>query len=415
MDLDTNTAVDTPIDTQVMDAPTAETPAEPQSDTDLFADIDFNEAFGLPAEDAPGQTADTPLDVPVVTEPPVPRQDVELKKEEAVDAAVPVLPKDDTKETGLNWETAPKEFRKQYDALKAEYLAKTENDLGAKYLSNPTEFQKWMQEASPTSYREIGQLVATESAQKHPEQWLEYFLNEQPDLVAQIVTGEKGLTMEKLKAERELLLDGDADNLAAIEERRKAESAKTAPAEKTPEQKRIDAILARDEQREVGAITTEVFSPIEEEIDGLVSAAGLEIKESDYKGKNFADLDEDTKFKMVVNELLPVWIDMRVKQNPAHVNMQKRLTEFIEAKDKTSALGMQHAAKILASNYASEFLEVVTGHKAKKAQSETASPTKELPPPIVKSTGNGHQPKDEPWDSKTAFSFTEDDLTRIGK
>jgi hypothetical protein len=400
MNLDNTAVADAPvIETVADDASVVDAPAE------LFTVTDFDTDQDLPAEDA-GQTA---ADAPVVTDPPVARPDAEVTQETADAAAQPEKTDDTQGSDKLNWETAPEKFRGEYKELKQKYLESQENDLGNKFLSSPPEFQEWMKTASPTSYREIGELMATESAQAYPEKWLEYLIAEHPDMVAQMATGRDGLTLERLKAEQEYLLDDDNDNIAAIEERRKTDLAKTAKPEETPDQKRVREIIERDEQRETQAITAEVFSPIEEEIDGLVAAAGLEIKEADYAGKKFHELDDDTKFKVMANQLLPVWIDLRVKENPQLVNIQTRLSQFIKDKDKTSALSLMHGAKIAAANFADEFLELVTGQKAKRAQSDTASPTADPPPPIVKGNGSAAQ-VEESWDPSKAFTVRESDL-----
>jgi hypothetical protein len=364
---------------------------------DMFADNNFDTEFGLEPEPAPDQPAP---DAPVVTDPPVPRQDAEVTTEEpppAVAEPAEAEPKDESAQTPdekLNWDTAPKAFRDSYDALKKDYLARAETDVANTYLSAPTEFAKWMKDQSPTSYQEVGTLLATESAETNPKAWLEYFAAEQPDLLAQIATGitdvdtdgKPLMTMERLKAELDEVYDDD--EIAAIIERNKANAPKAVA--ETAEQKEVREWREERERTQITAIQSEVFQPIEQEIDTLVSTAGLEIKESDYKGKKFSEMDAETQFKFAVNQMLPMWIDLRIKQDPKLVSMQARLEDFIGKKDKTSAAALSHPAKIAATNFASEFISLMTGKRAEAAKAETESPTTTKPKPHVASAGNGN-------------------------
>ncbi len=149
-------------------------------------------------------------------------------------------------------------------------------------------------------------------------------------------------------------------------------------------------ILERDEHQQVTAIQREVFQPIEQEIDALVSEAGLEIKESDYKGKDFATLDGDTQFKVMVNEFISMWIDYRAQRDPKMASLQARLEDLITKKDKTAAASLAHPAKIFATNCANEVLSTLTRVRASAVKSETDIPTPAPPPPRVASAGNGN-------------------------
>lgn len=384
--------------------------------TDVFADNDFSAAFGLEPE---VKTADEPApEVIEDTDPPAdpPGTEVEPGKEAEAEVEKPEAKANADKpefalNEKLNWDDDKVPFRKEFQNLKAAYLKQLESSPEAQYLNSPQEFAKWMKETSPTSFNEVGGILATESATSHPKEWIEFLANNNPDLMAEIVSGREGMTAERLKAELSVILDDDDEDVQAALEKAKAAGAENVKPEETPEQKEIREWREERQAQEYQKVVGEVFQPIEEAVDSLVSQAGLEIKESDYKGKNFDSLDEDTKFKVMVNELIPLWIDLRVKQDPKLVSMQSRLEGFLSKKDLTSAKALQHPAQIAATNFVSEFLEIVTGYRAKTKQSETTSPAKTKPPAQVRSAGangNGSVPTGAP--TKADWEVSEADL-----
>lgn len=392
-----------------------ETPSSDAGEsTDVFADQDFDKAFGLQPEE---KESDDTSDVTKAPETPAPRQDEEIEKdagkpdkepeaEGEVDETTPEAkateaetPKTDGQfqpNEKLNWEDDKVPFRKEFQNLKQAYMGLLENSVESKFISDPKEFVSWMKEASDTSFREAGKLISTESATAHPKEWIDYLFKTNPDLMAEVVSGREGMKVDRLKAELDVLLDDDDEDVQAALEKRQAEKAGAEKPEETPEQKEIREWREERAREQQAKVVNEVFQPVEQAVDALVSEAGLEIKDAETAGKRFDELDEGTQFKAMVNSLIPVWIDHRVKQDPQLLGMQARLEQFLANGDVAGAKRLQHAMTIAATNFAGELLTLVTGQKAKAKQSATKIPAPVPPKPMVKSAGatNGFSPAD---------------------
>lgn len=354
---------------------------------------DFEAMFGLepePAtEPAPKVAEEVTLDDPEVADPPVPHQEEEVK-----DAPPEEAPAEEDSafkfNEKLNWDDGPesqKQFRAEYKALKQEYLRNLENSVESQFINNPQDFAKWMEEASPTSFNELGALLTTRSAQEAPQAWVDYLLANNPDLLAEKVSGREGMTLERLKGELSFVLDEDDEAVQAALDKFKVpdEAAKT---EETPEQKEIREWRQERAQAKHQEVVNEVFQPIENAVNDLVSQAGLEIKPADYQGKKFEDLDEETRFKVLVNDVvIPNAIEYYVQNDPKLVSMQKRLQDFIAQGDVTSAKALQHQAQIVATNAVAATLEALTGQRAKAKTADTLPPVKEPPKTMVKGAG----------------------------
>lgn len=369
---------------------------------DVFEGQNFDKEFGLEPED------DT------VTDPPDSHQVQEAVKAEEEEVEVDDAPEtvaeepapepaDDTLSEKLNWDSAPKQFRQEFKELKQAFMELANSSVESQFLTSPSEFKKWMEDTSPTSFQEIGTQIATDSANANPKGWLEYFVANQPDLMAEMLTGREGMTADRLKAELEILLDDDEEDVQAAMEKAKAN--KVEEPKETAEQKEIREWREEREREKQAAIYKEVAGPIETAINSLVSEAGYEIALDAYKGKDFASFDEDTQFRVMLNEFIPQWIESRFESDAKLRNMQARAQEFLAKGDKQSALQLQHPLKIAATNFAAEALSLLTGRRAKAKQSETASPAQDAPKPMVKtagavtagvqpSNGNGH---DDMW------------------
>lgn len=387
------------------------TPAAPAApETDVSAGPDYDAIFGLEKED--GQPSNEPAPDVKATDPPAARpgdQTVENTPEgQQPDPAQ--TDKDAKDETAgkisasdkLDWQTSPQQFREAHEELKTAFLDLANNSLEGKFVNSPADFVQQLKETSPTSYNQVGAMLVEESAKTYPDKWIDHLLSENPeitladgkkmstlDYAAQAISGKEGMTADRLKAELAVLLEDDEDAVQA----KLAEQQKTTAGEKpeakteTPEQKAIREWREEKEATERKAVQTEVFAPIESAVDSLVTQAGLEIKEADVQGKQWNDLPDETKFKALVNWMIPVWIDHRVKMDPALVHMQGRLEEFLGAKDKASALKLQHPARIAAENFANEFLSLVTNARAKAKQSDEIPPANDNPPPVVRTAG----------------------------
>lgn len=399
---DVSTADSSPVDaTASFDPGTSGDSASPEpiaeSSSDVFADQDYNEVFGLRDEE-PDEPAP---DVPPVTDPPANRQSEKVTTEtekDMPDAETPKADPDPDTSTEkpafepnekLNWEDegAPKQFRDEFKALKQAYTDLANSSVEMTYLADPAGFRKWMEETSPTSFQEVGTQIATESANANPQAWIEYFIANQPDMVAEMLTGKPGLTRERLQAELEIMLDDDDPEVKDALERQKAlAQPEAAPAQETPEQKEIREFREERQRQQYAAMTSEVFGPIENAIDSLVSEAGLDIDLNAIKEKDFASLDDDMKFKVAVNQFIPYWIDQRAQQDPKLLSLQNRVEEALKKGDKATALNLQHHMKIAATNFASEALAILTGKRAESRKALTQSPVKEKPPVQVRST-----------------------------
>ncbi|MBS1793666.1 MAG: hypothetical protein JSS81_07425 [Acidobacteria bacterium] len=359
-----------------------------------FGDADYDTIFNLPPETGQSDGASDDKEAPAsetVTDPPGTHQAAEVLNKEEEAPADSSSAKTDTpaKPDGLrfneklNWDDDKVPFRAEYKALKAEYLALKDADPMSNYVNNPSEFAGILKETSPTSYAELGTRLATESAEANPRGWIDYFLETQPDLLAEMVSGRQGMTASRLKAELEFVLDDDAV----------PEKEEPLPASETAEQKEIRELKewkakqdAEAHARQLEGVRNAVFTPIHEAVDVLVSGAGLGIDPAALQGKDFAALDDDTKFKMVVNELMPVYVANRIQSDEKLRSLEARLTEFIEKGDEKSAKALLHPAKIAVTNFASEFLSIMTGQKAKTVKAETRVPDQKKRIP-VKSSG----------------------------
>ncbi len=391
-DVSVDSSPATPVDSQ------GSQPSD-QTNTQGFEYNDYDRIFGLESEEKP--TQETQTDVTKVTDPPVPHRDAEAatngdqpKPEGEQPEAKADTAATDANEDGqfkssdkLNWESAPEQFRKEYQELKNYALDLAKSSVETNYVSEPASFANWMKETSPTSYREVGTILATESAEQHPQQWVEYFRENHPDILAQVVTGKEDATLDRLKAELALLSDDDDADVQKKLEDQKAEADKAKAPEETEDQRIIREFKEEREKAKQQEVTSSVFNPIESEINQLVSQAGLEIDLSKLKGQDFATLDDETRFKVFVSEMLPVWIDSRIQSDPKLQNMQGRLQEFINQKDLSSAMKLQHPARIAATNLANEFLAIVTGKRVAAKQEEFVAPNPDPPKPHVNSAG----------------------------
>lgn len=359
------------------------------------SDDSFNEIFGLRDE----EPADPAPDVPPVTDPPADRQSEQVTTETAEETPAEPTAEPDADTSNqkpafefnekLNWESegAPKQFREEFKALKQAYSDLANSSVEMTYLADPASFRKWMEETSPTSFQEVGTQIATESANANPQAWIEYFVANQPDMVAEMLTGKPGLTRDRLQAELEIMLDDDDPEVKDALERQKAlAQPEAAPAQETPEQKEIREFREERQRQQYQALTNEVFGPIENAINSLVSEAELEVDLNAIKEKDFASLDDDTKFRVAVNQFIPYWIDQRAQQDPRLLSLQNRVEEALKKGDKATALNLQHHMKIAATNFASEALAILTGKRAESRKAITQSPAKDKPPVQVRST-----------------------------
>lgn len=399
---------------------------------DLFGNVDFSDKFGLEPEtsDAPAPVADplaqggpaTPEDVPTPTDTVAPHQGDENVTTPKTDPAESAAAQD----SKLNWddEGAPKQFREEFKALKDEYQKAIDpaNNWQNAYLTDkPEDFVKRLAETSPTAYQEVGSLIATASAKANPAGWLSFFATENPDVVmkdgskvqfndyiARAISGKPDMTAVRLKAELAVLDAEDEDDVQAAMEKSKPD---VATPQETPDQKQLREFLEERKQNQLADVKREVFSPIESAVDALISDAGLEIKDDVWQ-QDFAKLDEETKFKRLVNEMVPVYIDQRIKENPAYVNLQNRLDTFLQKGDKAGAKALQHQAKIIATNYAGELLGILTGYKAKAKQSETEAPVQHAPKPHVPTGGQPSISAPIANNDPVDWTLTESDMVR---
>jgi hypothetical protein len=388
---------------------TSQTSAAPAADvsvsapsTDTFASLDVEGIFGIPKSD--GQVSEPDPDVNKVADPPAPHQSENVAEKQSTEKAAeqPASPDasqtDSQSETGkfqesdkINWDSAPEQFRNQYQELKkfAENLANS--SVEGQYLTQPSEFAKWMKETSPTAYNEVGGLLATESAQAHPDKWIDFLASDpaNADKMAEKISGREGMTMDRLQAELAVILDDDDPDVQAAMEAQKATKATAQKAPETPEQKRVRELLERDDRQREQEQMSQVFGPIEKEVNSLISEAGLEVDLDAAKDKSFDSLDRDTQFKVMFNTLAPFWIEQRVQSDPKLANMQARLQEFLKQGDVKSALNLQHPAKIAVTNAMRELLGLFTEQRAKAVNAADLPPTTDTPPPTVRGAGVG--------------------------
>jgi hypothetical protein len=404
------------------DVSVASTPDVSTPSPDPFAGLDVEGMFGLKSS---GQDEQPTPDVTKVADPPAPHQSENVAEKQSTEKAAeqPASPDvsqtDSQSEAGkfqendkIDWKSAPEQFRNQYTELKKFADTLAASSVEGQYLTEPDKFAEWMKETSPTSYNEIGGLLATESAQAHPDKWIDFLATDpaNADRMAEKISGREGMTVERLKAELSVILDDDDPDVQAAIEAQKQQ--KPAQPVETQEQKRIRELLARDEQQQEQERVSQVFDPIEKEVNSLISEAGLEVDLDAIKGKSYADLDGETKFKVMVNQMMPHLIEQGVQSDPRLANIQARINEFLKKGDVKSALNLQHPAKIAVTNIVREALEVFTGQQAKAAQAKTLPPATDTPPPIVKGAGaaqlgagNGNKPvTDDDW-NVTASDF----------
>lgn len=352
---------------------------------------DYDSIFGLEPESKQTLESDTDTpDVPPAADPPASRQSAEVETDakgegdETPDPDAKEQPKSRDFNDKLNWDSAPKQFREEFDLLKKDFLELAQNAPEAKFLNDPNGFTEWMKETSPTSFQEIGKTLATESATQFPKEWTEFLLSQNPDIVAELVSGREGMTLDRLKAELDVILDDDDLDVQARLEEMKAAGQKAETPE-SPEMKELREWREERERQKQHAMLGEVFGPVESAINGLVSEAGLEIDLASIRDKDIGSLSDEERFKVMVNELIPVWIDRRVRATPELASMQARLEEFLNKNDVVSAKRLQHPMRIAATNFAAELIGAFTNARAKTIEAKSAPPTTTAPNPIVKS------------------------------
>lgn len=400
-------AVADPSPAPVESAPAADVQSAPDFS---FNDADYNQLFGLEPEvkETPVAEQSAPT-----TEPDVkaPDQPATRQGEEPVATPEPEAPKAEESDKDakdgqfapnekLNWDTAPKHFREEHKTLKEAFMTLAEGHPQVQYLQDPSAFATWMKETSPTSYTEVGKLLATESAASHPKEWAEYLYEKNPDILAEIVTGKEGMTADKLKAELSLLSDEDEPDVQALIEKQKATAAETKK-EETPQEKQVRELLEKEAAREYQEAFQQVSGPIESAVNELVSQAGLEADFKALQQQDFTKLSEDDQFKFVVNQGIPHWIEQRIQADPRLASMQARMEHFLAVKDEKgnpkkpdvqSAMNLLHPLRIAVTNFTNEYLAAMTGKRAQAKQAEVAPPTQPPPaPPQVKSAGAGQQ------------------------
>lgn len=382
------------------DAPAAPSPASDQRPNDDLnwgvsaADLGHPEPNPEPAPDIP--------DVHTATDPPAPRQGDQTAETDAGPTAAPedakspapAAPrdaKDDQFDRAgrINWDDDKVPFREEFQRLKEAYLASEGVRLTEQLVTEPAKFADWMQETSPTAYAELGAKLSTESADRYPDEWIDYIAQKNPDLLAAKVSGREGMTMERLRAELAVLTDEDDPDVQRKLEEQKAEGGKDAAAkpEETEEQKLIREFREEREAKARQEASNVVFAPIEKSVNALVSQAGLEVNLDEFAGKDLSALGEDDAFKVLVNRLIPVYIGIKADSDPRMKAMQARMEQLIAAKDANGLRALQHPAEIFATNATAEFLAIVTGHRAKAKSKEFTPPDPEKPKPLVRSAG----------------------------
>lgn len=265
-------------------------------------------------------------------------------------------------EEKANWddEGAPQRFRQEYKQLKQAYLELLDSNPAHTLLENPDKFLEWMGSTSPTATQEVASKIVSASLDAYPEQWVAALAEKHPQVLAKFVSDGKISSLDKLKEELEWVDPEEPQDAADAETKTQQAAAKEKEAQTTPPS--FDPLST--------PLGQQLLSPIVQTVDSLVAEAGYEIDPKQFEGKKFDELPQDLKRKLVVNQLVPMWVEHRISNTPQTKNLENRIKAFIAAGDETSAKALLHPAKVAITQFVEELLSIL-GPAADSAKNNT--------------------------------------------
>lgn len=373
----------TAIANEAYDGATTETAQDTSfSESDsYFNDADIQSALGVES------------DVTEAADPPA-SSSAEVENEETED--VKTSPESDSQtqpETEtvaeqpktLNWDDDKVPFREEYKQLKKEFLELKENSLDHAFLTDVSGFKSKIQELSTSQYAALMTELATESAEGNPAGWVDYFIQTNPDLLAQKLTGDPTMTAERLNAEREILKD---DDLAEwVDDKGSKEKQSDPNAHKYSEMERkLQEIEQREKAQATQALFGEIFQKIAEPADALINEAELTIKAD--------DTPEDKEWKEEVNFSINNRVSYLIETDPKISHIAAKAREFIEKGDKAGASNLIRPIQAYVEAETARLIKVYTNRRAHlhSAITETKQPPKTL---TAKTAASGLPPAPE--------------------
>lgn len=233
----------------------------------------------------------------------------------------------------LNWDTAPEDFRAQYKNLKGEVQALREDSLEKAFLLDPPKFLDTLKEKSESGYLELVQTATNAAAAENPQGFIDYFVKNNPDLVAQILLGDEKLTVARLRAERETV---DPELFDSWDDRSAEDAPALEPAEKAELTRLKAEASSRGEQEQADqrlALLQEVAAPMTDSVNKIYRDAGLEVEPT--------DTDQVKEFKQFINDATPLIVQQMLATDDKIAPVFKRTHEYINKNDGKSAKELQ--------------------------------------------------------------------------
>lgn len=314
-------------------------------------------------------------DVPEAADPPA-SSSAEVENEEKTTATAETVsdsqtqPETETAETRpLNWDDDKVPFREEYKELKKKVVELESNSLSNDFLTDVSGFKSKIQELSTSQYLALTTELATESAEANPAGWVDYFIQTNPDLLAQKLTGDNKMTAERLRAEREILKDDDLADWADD----KGSKQPDPNADKYSEmEKKLNDIEQREKAQATQALFGEVFQKIAEPADALINEAELVVSPT--------DTPEDKEWKEEVNFSINQRVSYLLETDPKIAHIAAKAREFIEKGDKAGASNLIRPIQAYVEAETARLIKVHTNRRATNhsAITETKQPPKAL-------------------------------------
>jgi hypothetical protein len=374
--------------------------------TSAVTDEAFDSALDLPETDTPdvGQT-DPAADQPatpsetVVDAPETP--DTEEAEKPSDETAEPVQEEPETPasttdtDSSLNWQSAPEQFREEYQKVKKELVAG--NTLKEKFFEGPESFLTELSGLSTSQFQQTTQEIVKKGIEAMPDDFAAYMAEVAPQSLAKAIAGKSpelladaldlGMPLDKAKKiieqvkrqdlESYLNDNDESDAPIAPEKAAKPESEKLLrpeDVEKIVEERLKEA----GKPQKVEALKERTYADIMKPVEDALEEAGLKALPTDSA--------EDKQFKewaaaRIIKDTFEYLLD-----NEKNAAQSKKLIEMIEALDEAGVKHLSPIAAIKAEDYALQQIAMLTTQRA-KAKTKPTEP-KKTPPKTVPSSGS---------------------------
>lgn len=366
-----------PVVTTTLDT-SAKSTIDDSTDPFELSDAETDEIFGIAPEKPETQTdaEEIPAEIPL--------PDGTDKPDESVTTDTMTAPETDAANQTEDlsdkndWKTAPETFRDEFKTLKRELNETKANSLERTFLLDAEKALEMLEGKSQIQFQNLVQIAANKAAQANPEGWIDVFVQNFPDLVAQKLLGDEKLTKTRLLAEREtvdpeLFNDWEDDNSASA-----LDSPDKQELETLRKQRAADDESALYQQKET--LKLKIAAPITDSVDRVYRDAGLEVLPT--------DTPRQKAFKELIGRIMPIYIASELATDQEIAPVYNQATKLVDGLDEQGATELQFTLVSFAEDKAEEFAsyltELMASHeKVKELPKETVKP-----PVVVAASAN---------------------------